>query len=421
MGFREKIYDLESNENVKKLIVFAYCIALILFGLVLGRNENIITGMYKIINSPDTLITDYILVGGHGAAFVNSGLLALSALYIAHRQRIIMTGATMAAVFTVAGFGLFGKNIFNVWPIIIGVWLYSLIKKDPFKNYILIALFGTALSPVVSEVAFALGLDPHIGIIAGVIAGILSGIILPPLSKYFVSIHQGYNLYNIGFTAGFIGTIFMSILRGFGLQIKGDMYWMEGLNKQYLLPLFLYFGSMIIIGLILSQSPLNKLKSILKKSGRIVTDFVIISGFGASLINMGIMGIIGIAYISLVSGDFNGPTIGALLTMTGFGAFGTHPKNALPVIFGVFIASSVSVWPVNAAGPLLAALFGTTLAPIAGGFGWISGIVAGALHLFIVMNVGYLHGGFNLYNNGFSGGIVATILLPILESLKEEK
>ena len=33
----------------------------------------------------------------------------------------------------------------------------------------------------------------------------------------------------------------------------------------------------------------------------------------------------------------------------------------------------------------------------------------------VVMNVGYLHGGMNLYNNGFSGGFVAGILIPIFD------
>jgi hypothetical protein len=40
------------------------------------------------------------------------------------------------------------------------------------------------------------------------------------------------------------------------------------------------------------------------------------------------------------------------------------------------------------------------------------------MHLTLVMNIGYLHGGVNLYNNGFSGGLVASILVPILEAFQ---
>ncbi len=72
----------------------------------------------------------------------------------------------------------------------------------------------------------------------------------------------------------------------------------------------------------------------------------------------------------------------------------------------------------------LAALFGTGLAPFAGRFGWGGGILAAFIHMSVVLNVGGLHGGLNLYNNGFSAGIVAMILLPIFERLrvlKEER
>ena len=36
------------------------------------------------------------------------------------------------------------------------------------------------------------------------------------------------------------------------------------------------------------------------------------------------------------------------------------------------------------------------------------------------MNIGYLHGGMNLYNNGFAGGLVAAVLVPIIESFRKE-
>jgi len=38
----------------------------------------------------------------------------------------------------------------------------------------------------------------------------------------------------------------------------------------------------------------------------------------------------------------------------------------------------------------------------------------------MVMNVGAVHGGMNLYNNGFSGGFVAAFLVAIITSLKKE-
>ncbi|HRX26241.1 MAG TPA: DUF1576 domain-containing protein, partial [Aminivibrio sp.] len=54
----------------------------------------------------------------------------------------------------------------------------------------------------------------------------------------------------------------------------------------------------------------------------------------------------------------------------------------------------------------------------AGEFGVLWGVVAGFLHSSLVLNVGALHGGFNLYNNGFSGGAVAAVLVPVIEAIR---
>ena len=70
---------------------------------------------------------------------------------------------------------------------------------------------------------------------------------------------------------------------------------------------------------------------------------------------------------------------------------------------------------------LLAALFSTGLAPIAGHFGPFWGVAAGALHSSVVLNVGVLYGGLNLYNNGFSAGLVCIVLLPLIQALRREK
>lgn len=90
-------------------------------------------------------------------------------------------------------------------------------------------------------------------------------------------------------------------------------------------------------------------------------------------------------------------------------------------MLGVVLASYFQIWELNSIGAILAALFGTTLAPIAGVFGWKSGVLAGFLHMALVMNIGYLHGGINLYNNGFSGGIIAAILVPVISSFQDTR
>ena len=71
--------------------------------------------------------------------------------------------------------------------------------------------------------------------------------------------------------------------------------------------------------------------------------------------------------------------------------------------------------------PLLALLFSTTLAPVAGEFGVIVGVLAGYMHSSVALNVGVVYGGMNLYNNGFAGGIVAMFMVPVIHSIMDKR
>ena len=159
----------------------------------------------------------------------------------------------------------------------------------------------------------------------------------------------------------------------------------------------------------------------MKYSGRMVTDFVQIIGFAPSLINMGVCGIISTLFVLLVKGDINGPVLAGIFSVVGFATYGKHPKNIVPIFLGIFVGSMISIWRINDPNILLAALFGTTLAPIAGEYGWKVGMIAGFLHSSVVLNISTLHGGINLYNNGFSGGLVAAFLVPIIDAFLEER
>jgi hypothetical protein len=89
-------------------------------------------------------------------------------------------------------------------------------------------------------------------------------------------------------------------------------------------------------------------------------------------------------------------------------------------MLGVLLADALNIWTSNDPGPLLAALFSTTLAPFAGEFGFFAGLFAGALHLPMVMHVGSIHGFMNLYNNGFAGGLAMLIVIGFIKGLKPE-
>lgn len=406
--------------DTKYIFVVVFSIGQIIFGLTQNSIYEILTGMVSIITQPSSLVTDYIGLGNMGAAFVNSGLVTLICILLLYKLKQSLNGPFIAAIFTISGFALFGKNLFNVWFVLLGAYAYSRFKKDKFNKFLIPALFGTAIAPAVSEIAFGNTLPLTISLPLGMICGILLGFVIPPLGSSLINVHHGFNLYNIGFTAGMTGLIFVSIIRSFGYVPTSQFIWTSGNNVTLGIYIFGLFGIILITGFLLNGKSFKNYKNLLDYSGRLITDFVQLEGFPVSLINIGVTGIISTMYILLINGDLNGPTIGGIFTIAGFSAFGKHPKNILPVFLGVFIGSLLKVFAINDPAIQLAALFGTALAPIAGEYGWHWGVVAGFVHSSVVLNVGYLHGGLNLYNNGFAAGLAAAVLIPIIEMLGKD-
>ncbi|MDD4781360.1 MAG: DUF1576 domain-containing protein [Tissierellia bacterium] len=418
--------NLDRKDNEIKLgrigdLLILIIIPSILFILAffLDTPKNLLFGLYRIIVSPDVLLVDYLRIGGIGASFLNSSLLVFINIYIINKLKLKINGALIAAIYTIMGFAFLGKNIFNVWPMYIGGYLYVKYQNIEFKNILVIIMFSTSLAPLVSDIAFGLGFQLWISIPLGIIFGIFCGFIITPLSSHMTRVHDGYNLYNIGFTAGLLGSLITSLLRSFGFNFEQQ----EILSTEYDLLLrillIIFFSIFILIGFIINRNSFKGYLDLLKYSGRLVTDFTHIEGYGLTFINMGIMGLVATFYVIILHGNFNGPIIGGIFTIFGFSAFGKHPKNSIPIMIGVTIASLMNIWDINSTTVLIAGLFGSTLAPIAGKFGILAGIVAGFLHLALVKNIGFLHGGVNLYNNGFSGGIIAAILVPLMEAFKK--
>ena len=391
-------------------IIFAFC---------LDTPSEIFNGLKEIILSPDILITDYMHVGGIGAALVNASLTSFCSLLLLTLIGIKPNGSTIMSLWLMTGFSLLGKNVFNIWPIIIGVYLFSKYQKEPFLNYILVALLGTSLSPIVSYISFESNNYEPLSIILGILLGIIVGFILPPIASYSIKAHNGYNLYNIGFASGLLATLLMSIMRGLGINLNSRLLWHTGSNKILFILMFICCIYLIIVGLIYGKNNKRNLSNINKQTGRLISNFYLIFG-ESTYINMGILGILSTLFVILIGGDLNGATICGIFTIIGFGGFGKNIRNTIPIIIGATIAGIFNVNEINSPSLLLSILFSTTLAPISGKFGWKYGILAGMIHVNIVANIGYLHGGLNLYNNGLAGGFVAMILIPLITTFKKE-
>lgn len=380
--------------------------------------NSVLYGLKEILSSPTTLYTDFLELGDISSSLINASLIGFFNLYLLNRYEMRINGSIIAAFMTVIGFSFFGKNVFNVLPIYLGGYLYSIYQKKEFKDIIVSIMFGTALAPVVSQISFYGFYALHISVPIGILVGIFIGFILVPLATSMLKFHEGYNLYNIGFTAGILGTIFTSIIKSakFDIEASNILYTEKNL---ILLALFsFHFIFLIVIGLIINKSSILSYKSILKYKGRAVTDFPFLVGYGMTFFNMGILGLLSIGFAYLAGGIINGPIIAAIFTVSGFGAFGKHIKNCLPVTLGVILFGWIFKSDFSSTSFIITVLFSTTLAPIAGGFGFFPGIIAGMLHFTLSTNIGIIHGGLNLYNNGFAGGLVAGFLVPVLESFK---
>ena len=229
------------------------------------------------------------------------------------------------------------------------------------------------------------------------------------------------NLYNIGFACGLTAMVLMPVLHAMGIDPATVSIW----SGEYTRPLGAFVAGLCLFclaaGLFFAGRPprevLHSYRALLWETGRAPCDFLSAHGGGAVLVNMGVNGLLCLGYLLLIGGDVSGPTLGCILTVMGFSAAGKHARNILPIMAGVALGGLTMSWSVTNPASQMAALFGTTLAPIAGYFGPAAGVLAGFLHASVVLRTGGFVGGVNLYNNGFSGGLVAVFLFPILASL----
>jgi len=185
--------------------------------------------------------------------------------------------------------------------------------------------------------------------------------------------------------------------------------------------LTILFAGFILSGIVFDKQAVSHYRNILKTTGIAGTDYLKSEGGAATLINMGVNGLVAMYFLVLLGGELNGPTIGSIFTIVGFSATGKHVRNILPIMCGVWIASWIKIWDITAPSASLAFLLSTTLAPIAGQFGVFAGLLAGFLHSSVALNVGIVHGGMNLYNNGFAGGLVAMFLVPVFQSFIDRR
>ena len=408
------------KELIKKngLKYFIYItLALLYFAAAsFSHPQELASGLRSIILSRDALITDYFELVGYGPAFFNAALVMTISLVMIEYAELPFTGLTIAAVFINTGFGFWGKNVVNILPIHFGTILYAKAHNTPMSRYTYTALFATCLAPFVTELTYILPFGLWGNLAIAIIAGLFVGYVLPPLSQHTASMHMGYSLFNVGFSGGTLAFVMFCVLKSFGIESQSVFIWKAEQHPKLIIGVYIYLLAAFLLGFYMNEGKMKNLLKIFKHPGRAVADFVLMDGPGATLMNMALTGTAALTYAMLIDADFSGPVLGCLFTVFGFAAFGAHLRNYLPVLLGVYLSTFLTQYSPNDAGMIIAVFFVVGVAPIAGQFGVIPGILAGMLHSCIVMCTSQMYGGLNLYNNGFSCGWVAIVMIPVLES-----
>ena len=428
----------------------------ILLALLIGNWSDNIRSFVRILESPGLLLTDPLSINRYESGNLNALILNLFlttglSLLIVKFSKTPFEGGVIASIFTVAGFTFIGKNVLNVIPLYVGVMLYSKFKQTALKDSMIALLLSSGFAPIVSYLIFGLGvshLPVAVRIPMGLTAGVIAGFFIPMVATHAINFHKGYNLYNVGFTMGLLAVGAHGILRSFGIHVQPVGAPLDG-YPDYTLFLMLAITTlsigMIILAFIYDQDVLKKYKLILDETGQLSSNFSQIGGQPATMLNMGILGLISlillIPILMIVEIPFLGILGAGVLTIIGFGAFGKHPLNTLPIFAGTLIGffvismvdspfttllpsdnpygayrSSISIHAYTGA-----ILFATTLAPLSKKFGWKAGVIAGFYHMMIVVIGGNFQGGFNLYNNGWMGGFVVATTMPIFEAFSERR
>jgi hypothetical protein len=178
-------------------------------------------------------------------------------------------------------------------------------------------------------------------------------------------------------------------------------------------------SSLLLIGLgfFFDRKPWLRLIFLFQSPGNLPSDYVKNHGLGPTLINTGILGLLSLATIILIGVKISGPMMAAMYTLIGFGGYGKHPFNSVPVMIGLSLATLLPGFNLTDLSPSIGLFFVTALAPIAGKFGLFYGLIAGFIHLLISPYALNLQGGFDLYNNGFTAGLVAGVVVVIAQNI----
>lgn len=370
--------------------------------MLLDSTTDVVTGLGAILVSEPVVVSDFLAVGGGAAGLCNGAVIASFNVWLIKHNRLSLEGTLVAAFFTVLGFSFIGKTFINILPIYLGGWLYWMIHRVALKELLPVVLFATSLAPVSTWLFGHPQLPLAVGAFLALAVGVALGYLIFPTTRHLRFFHQGHSLYHVGFCSGLLASCVAAAGSVLNLEIALAQTGAGFVDGR--------LGFLVVVVILIVACT----GFWLNPSGKNCPETQMMG-------NMAWLGGLGLAYVCLVGGTFSGPVLAGLLTLIGFGACGKNVANCWPVMAGALGGVLFLHLPLDQPEMLGAVLFATTLAPIVTSYGKMAGLVAGFCHLILVGQTGALHGGLCLYNNGFSGGLVAGTLVSLLEGLRYKK
>lgn len=428
-----KRFQSLSEEAFLRLFFLLFSCCFLVAAPLMPDRQRMLTGLWEIITAPCKSQTNYFGIGGFSATFLNMGLIGLicAGLYCLPGKKPANT-YTLATILTV-GFGAWGINPVNVLPTFLGVVVFCLVKKARLGEYAHAMLFSTGIAPLITDLMVryphpeVVGHNP-LGACVALLVGFVIGFLLPAGLVYSPKVHRGFDLYSaalpVGMTAFFLNGVLYKTL---GIPLPGGPApEIQAVASASIVNLFCgaMFLLCILFALLLGCRPgdyrklLTNPEQVKSVSGQY--------GNGVFLMNVGVFGLFILAYYNLVGATFNGVIFGIVFCMLSTCNSGSHPANVLPIMLGYLLAAAIS-WGLstflggtfeyvpNAQAIVVGLCYANGLSPISDKYGWKYGVLAAAMHYLLVTSVPTLHGGYCLYNGGFTAALVCVLLIPQLE------
>ncbi len=435
----KKLQTMEESKFLKLFFAF-FSLCFLVAAPIMPDRAEMFSGLWKILTSTCKVTTNYFAVGGYAATFLNMGLVsAVGTLLFVLLKAKATNVSTLALILTV-GFGSWGINVLNIWPTVFGVCIYCLVKKEKLSANVNAMLFSTGIAPIISEMllryphAQAVGFN-WVGLGLALAVGFVIGFFLPAGLAHSPKVHKGFDLYSaalpIGMTAFLLNaTLFKTMgLEVNALKAEGTL----AVASASTVNIFcgVVFGLCIVIAFLMGCRPKDYWR--LLKDPELVLNFSATYGNATFLMNVGVYGLFILGYYNLVGASFNGVTFGIIFCMLACCNSGSHPANVWPIMLAYIAMSFVCGWvsslipgsafaeQVNAQAILVGLCYANGLSPISDKYGWRYGFLAGALHYLLVTSVPNMHGGFCLYNGGFTAALICLILVPELERFFKTK